>query len=87
MTKPLRFDDEAAEELQVAASWYEQRRRGLGGELLAAVQVAGWIQLVKGNVHLGVAVVLATKAMDIVGALMAIAQTSTNLPVATLRRP
>ena len=57
------------------------------GFALAAVQVAGWIQLGKGNVRLGVAVVLATMAMDVLGALMEIAQTSTNLPVATLRRP
>ena len=40
MTKPLRFDDEAAEELQLAAAWYERRKRGLGSELVAAVRSA-----------------------------------------------
>jgi toxin ParE1/3/4 len=34
MTKPLRFDDEAAEELEAAAAWYEARRRNLGIELV-----------------------------------------------------
>lgn len=35
--KPLRFDDEAEEELVAAVEWYEERRRGLGGKLLAKV--------------------------------------------------
>jgi plasmid stabilization system protein ParE len=40
MTKPLRFDDEAAEELDAAAGWYEVRRPGLGLDFLAAVREA-----------------------------------------------
>jgi toxin ParE1/3/4 len=38
MIKPLRLDDEAAEELEVAAVWYEDRRDHLGLELIAAVR-------------------------------------------------
>ena len=37
MSKPLRFDAEAEDELRAAAAWYERQRRGRGGELLAAV--------------------------------------------------
>ena len=40
MTKPLRFDDEAVEELEVAAEWYEAQRRDLGIEFVAAVREA-----------------------------------------------
>ncbi len=40
MTKPLRFDDEAVEELEVAAEWYEARRENLGLELVSAVREA-----------------------------------------------
>ncbi len=59
-------------------------KRGL---VLAASQIAGWVQLAKGNLRLGFALMLATMAMDLVGALMEITQTSTNLPVAKLRKP
>jgi toxin ParE1/3/4 len=38
MTKPLRFDDEAAEELEAAAAWYETRRSGLGLDLVLEVR-------------------------------------------------
>lgn len=37
MTKPLRSDAEAEDELHAAAIWYEQQRRGLGRSFLAAV--------------------------------------------------
>lgn len=40
MTKPLRFDDEAAEELAMASDWYETRRKNLGLEFTAAVRDA-----------------------------------------------
>lgn len=40
MIKPLRLDDEAAEELDAAASWYEAQRTNLGIELIAAVREA-----------------------------------------------
>lgn len=37
MTKPLRFDDEAVEDLESAAAWYEPRRQSLGIEFVAAI--------------------------------------------------
>ena len=37
MSKPLRIDREAQEELGAAVSWYEDQRPGLGRELLDAV--------------------------------------------------
>jgi len=40
MTKPLRFDDEATEELETAADWYEARRENLGFEFMTAVRDA-----------------------------------------------
>jgi|SRR5688572_2513683 toxin ParE1/3/4 len=40
MSKPLRLDDEAREELEVAAQWYEARRTDLGIDFLAAVRGA-----------------------------------------------
>ncbi len=40
MTKPLRFDDEAAEELDAAAAWYEARRENLGVELIGEIRQA-----------------------------------------------
>jgi hypothetical protein len=40
MTKPLRFDDEAVEELDAAAVWYEARRVDLGIEFIALVREA-----------------------------------------------
>ncbi len=40
MTKPLRFEDEAAEELEVAAEWYEARREHLGSDFLVLVRDA-----------------------------------------------
>lgn len=40
MTKRLRFDDEAAEELDMAAAWYETRRDNSGLEFTAAVREA-----------------------------------------------
>lgn len=58
-------------------------KRGL---VLAAAQIAGWVQLGHGKTKLAVAMVVATMAMDIVGALLEIAQTSSPLPVAKLRK-
>jgi toxin ParE1/3/4 len=40
MTKPLRLDDEAAQELEEATIWYEARRANLGKDFLAAVRAA-----------------------------------------------
>jgi hypothetical protein len=40
MTKPLRFDGDAVEELEAAAAWYEERRRGLGFDLIEAIREA-----------------------------------------------
>lgn len=40
MTRPVRIDEEAADELADAARWYERHRRGLGRELVAAVRRA-----------------------------------------------
>ena len=40
MTKPLRFDDEAVEEMDAAAQWYEARRENLGLEFIAEVRQA-----------------------------------------------
>lgn len=40
MSKSLRFDDEAVDELEAAAQWYEERREGLSIEFLAAVRGA-----------------------------------------------
>ncbi len=58
-------------------------KRGL---VLAASQVNGWVQLGNGHLRLGVALVLATMGLDIVGALLEISQTASNLPVATVRK-
>lgn len=38
--KPVRFDDEAEEELFQAASWYEGQRESLGFEFLGEVRAA-----------------------------------------------
>jgi len=40
VTKPIRTEPEADEELLEAARWYEQRRRGLGLDFLAAIGAA-----------------------------------------------
>ena len=40
MIKSLRLDDEAAEELDVAATWYESRRPDLGIDFVVAVREA-----------------------------------------------
>ena len=37
MTKPIRLDDEAQEELQAAVQRYEKERPGLGQDLLESV--------------------------------------------------
>ena len=37
MSKPLRAQDEASSELDQAASWYEQRRTGLGLRFLSSL--------------------------------------------------
>lgn len=37
MTLPVRFESEAASELEEAVAWYEAQHAGLGAELLAAV--------------------------------------------------
>ena len=40
MTKPLRLDDEAAQEFEEATLWYEARRPNLGRDFVAAVREA-----------------------------------------------
>src|SRR5215208_6806922 len=40
MSKPLSFDDEAVEELESAAQWYEEQKDGLGIEFVHAVRKA-----------------------------------------------
>ena len=45
MTKPVRTEPEAGEELLEAARWYESRRRGLGMEFPAAIGAA--VELIK----------------------------------------
>jgi len=40
VTKPIRIEPEAAEELLQAARWYQRRRPGLGSALLAAMGAA-----------------------------------------------
>jgi toxin ParE1/3/4 len=40
MTKSLRFDDEATEEMNAAAEWYEARRENLGIEFVGEVRQA-----------------------------------------------
>ena len=40
MTKPIRIEPEADQELLEAARWYEQRRAGLGADFLAAIGAA-----------------------------------------------
>ena len=47
MTKPIRTEPEADEELFEAVRWYEQRRRGLGLEFLAAIGAA--VELIQRN--------------------------------------
>ncbi|MGQ0466864.1 MAG: type II toxin-antitoxin system RelE/ParE family toxin [Sporichthyaceae bacterium] len=40
MTLATRFEDEASDELVVAATWYEDQHPGLGDRFLAAVQAS-----------------------------------------------
>lgn len=40
MTKPVRFDREAEEELAAAVDWYESQRHGLGLDLLEVIEDA-----------------------------------------------
>lgn len=40
MTKPLRVDREAEEELAEAVTWYEENKPGLGREFLDAIEEA-----------------------------------------------
>src|SRR5262245_51185894 len=40
MTKPITFDDEAVEELESAAQWYEARREDLGIDFVRDVREA-----------------------------------------------
>ena len=40
MTKPVRFDREAEEELAAAIDWYESQRQGLGLDLLEVIDDA-----------------------------------------------
>lgn len=40
MILPFRIENEAADELEEAAAWYEQRRSGLGDEFMEAVDDA-----------------------------------------------
>ena len=40
MTKAVRLDTEASEEIDAAVAWYEAQRRGLGLDLLAALDEA-----------------------------------------------
>ena len=39
MSKPLRTEEEAVQEIEDAARWYERQRPGLGTELLAATDI------------------------------------------------
>ena len=57
------------------------------GFLLAGLQIYGWVMLASGKRHLGVAIVLATMAMDVLGAIIEIAQSSpASLPTARVQR-
>ena len=38
MTRSIRFHDEAIAEIRSAATWYEEKRSGLGSEFLDAVE-------------------------------------------------
>ena len=49
--KPVRLSEPAAEELAAAVGWYEQRRVGLGAELLDAV--AATIELIRSHPEIG----------------------------------
>jgi hypothetical protein len=40
MTKPLHLDEEAVEELESTAQWYEGRRQDLGIDFVAAIREA-----------------------------------------------
>jgi toxin ParE1/3/4 len=40
VSKPVRFEDEAAAEYREAGRWYEERRSGLGLEFFDAIDVA-----------------------------------------------
>ncbi len=40
MSKPVRFDDEAVEEFDAAAEWYEAQGRNLGVDFVVAVRGA-----------------------------------------------
>lgn len=52
------------------------------GIVLAGAQVGGWWTMASGNLKLGAVLVLATMGMDVVGAIMEIVQTPSNLPPA-----
>ncbi len=52
MTKPVRVEQDAEEELRAAIAWYEGQRPGLGVALLAEVQRA--IDLIKNVPAVGV---------------------------------
>ncbi|HVV83264.1 MAG TPA: DUF2007 domain-containing protein [Kofleriaceae bacterium] len=56
------------------------------GVVLACVQVMGWRELFGGNAHLGASLVVAAVLMDLVGAVLVISQSSSNLPAARVRR-
>lgn len=58
------------------------------GFVLAAVQILGWRTLLTGDPRMGAAIVVATIAMDLIGALLHIAATAPAeppLPTATVR--
>lgn len=40
MSRPVRFEAEAAAELDEASRWYERRKRGLGTEFLEVIHAA-----------------------------------------------
>ncbi|HYV75202.1 MAG TPA: type II toxin-antitoxin system RelE/ParE family toxin [Candidatus Binatia bacterium] len=54
MSKPLRVEDAARNELRAIVAWYEDRRSGLGGEFFGDVERT--LQLIERHPQLGVSV-------------------------------
>ena len=54
MSKPLRVEDAARNELRAIVAWYEDRRSGLGGDFFADVERT--LQLIERHPKLGVSV-------------------------------
>jgi plasmid stabilization system protein ParE len=51
VTKPLRVEDAARDELRAAVAWYEEKQIGLGVEFFAEVQRT--LELIQGHPGLG----------------------------------